>query len=216
MSKRLLRWFLVFGTVTAALIGLEGGYDRWLLIYCGAWAAFGLAALLWIEEDLVRERFRPPNSGADGPWLRAVQLVALAHLIIGALDAGRWHLTDVPDVLRGPAVVMMLIGAGLIALSMRTNRFFSSVVRIQHDRGHRVVDSWPYSVIRHPGYLGMIVSVPCSGLALGSWLAFALGVAYSALMIRRVSFEDGFLQTNLDGYRGYARRVRYRLLPGAW
>lgn len=214
--KRLLRWFLIFGTITAALIGLEGGYDRWLLIYCGAWATFGLAALMGIDDDLVDERFHPPNAGADKPWLRAVQLIALAHLVVGALDAGRWHLAPVPEALRGPAVVLMLVSASLIAFSMRTNRFFSSVVRIQRDRGHRVIDTGPYAIVRHPGYLGMIVSIPCSGLALGSWLAVAFGLAYAALIIRRASFEDAFLQTNLEGYRGYAGRVRYRLLPGAW
>lgn len=216
MSRRLLRWGLTFGTIAVGLIALEGGYNRWLLIYIGSWATFALITLLGIEDDLVHERFRPPDAGADKPWLRAVQLVALAHVVVGALDAGRWHLAPVPDVMRGPAVVVMLAAASLVSFAMRTNRFFSSVVRIQNDRGHRVVDTGPYAIVRHPGYLGMIVSIPCSGLALGSWLAFALGLMYSALIIRRVHFEDGFLQSNLEGYRGYVGRVRYRLLPGGW
>jgi len=96
------------------------------------------------------------------------------------------------------------------------NRFFSPVVRVQTERGHRVIDRGPYGTIRHPGYLGMIVSVLCSGLALGSWLGFAFAVAYGALILRRVFFEDAFLQVNLAGYADYARRVPYRLIPGGW
>ena len=62
----------------------------------------------------------------------------------------------------------------------------------------------------------MILSIPCGGLALGSWLSVALGLAYSALMLRRVIFEDAFLGANLQGYAEYRTRVRYRLVPGVW
>lgn len=99
---------------------------------------------------------------------------------------------------------------------MRENRFFSAVVRIQDDRGHRVVDSGPYAVVRHPGYAGMIVGIPASGLALGSWVGCAIALGYSALILRRVSFEDRFLQRNLAGYTDYAARVRSRVIPGVW
>jgi protein-S-isoprenylcysteine O-methyltransferase Ste14 len=62
----------------------------------------------------------------------------------------------------------------------------------------------------------MILSVPCSGLALGSWLSVGLALMYSALMLRRVAFEDAFLGANLQGYAEYRTRVRYRLVPGLW
>ena len=71
-------------------------------------------------------------------------------------------------------------------------------------------------MIRHPGYLGMILAVPFSGIALGSWLSVVLGVCYSALIVRRVWFEDGFLRQNLRGYGEYAGQVRFRLVPGLW
>jgi protein-S-isoprenylcysteine O-methyltransferase Ste14 len=110
----------------------------------------------------------------------------------------------------------MLASCVLILASMRANQFFSPVVRIQSERGHRVVASGPYASIRHPGYLGMVLALPLSGLALDSWLSAAIGVLYSGLIVRRVVFEDAFLRTNLDGYAEYAARVRYRLIPGAW
>ena len=174
MWKKLLRWSIAMAVLSSGLVLLEGGYDRWLVAYCVGWGAFSLVTVLSVGDDLLRERFRPPDFGADKAWLRAIQLIALAHLVIGALDAGRWHIAPLPDSMRGPAVIAMLASASLITFSMRTNRFFSSVVRIQQDRGHHVIDSGPYSVVRHPGYLGMIVAVPCSGLALGSWIAVAI------------------------------------------
>jgi protein-S-isoprenylcysteine O-methyltransferase Ste14 len=89
-------------------------------------------------------------------------------------------------------------------------------VRVQDDRGHRVIDSGPYSVVRHPGYAGMLLGMPFSGLALGSWLAAGIGLVLSALIFRRVLFEDAFLKKNLTGYAAYADRVRHRLIPGVW
>jgi protein-S-isoprenylcysteine O-methyltransferase Ste14 len=62
----------------------------------------------------------------------------------------------------------------------------------------------------------MIPSMPFSGLALGSWVGFAIGLAYAAMMLRRVLFEDAFLRSNLEGYQAYTGRVRYRLIPGVW
>jgi protein-S-isoprenylcysteine O-methyltransferase Ste14 len=99
---------------------------------------------------------------------------------------------------------------------MLTNRFFSAVIRIQDDRGHRVVDQGPYGVIRHPGYLGMIIGVPMLPIAIGSWWGFLPGSLYALLILNRVTVEDRFLQQNLPGYRDYTTRVRSRLVPGIW
>ena len=96
------------------------------------------------------------------------------------------------------------------------NTFFSEVVRIQEDRGHLVVTSGPYRVVRHPGYAGNIVAWPCIALALGSWFAVLLSAVIVVLFIVRTAWEDRALQTGLEGYAEYAERVRYRLVPGLW
>ena len=216
MAKRMTRFsvaLLCFGTV---LVLLKGGLDGWLALYLGGWAIFALYAFASIDDDLAKERFSPPEPGADRLPLRAIRVIAVIHLVIGALDAGRWHLAPVPDLVRAIALPVMVVSALLVVQAMRANRFFSPVVRVQTERGHRVIDRGPYGTIRHPGYLGMIVSVLCSGLVLGSWLGFAFAAAYAALILRRVFFEDAFLQVNLAGYADYARRVPYRLIPGGW
>ncbi len=216
-GRRLGRFCLVWTLVFGGLFLISGAWnDPWLWTYAAVWAATLLWAVLGIEEDLANERFRPPSRGADRAWLAVIQVVALAHLVVGALDLGRWHVGQVPESLRGTALAGMAAAAILVFRAMHANRFFSSVVRIQDDRGHRVVDKGPYSVVRHPGYAGMIPLMALSGLALGSWLAFGFGVVYGLLIARRTRFEDRFLQANLAGYRDYVRRVPYRLVPGIW
>ena len=99
---------------------------------------------------------------------------------------------------------------------MAENTFFSEVVRIQHDRGHRVVATGPYRYVRHPGYLGNIIAWPCTALAIGSWLALLPAAVVVVLYVIRTALEDRTLQAELAGYVEYAQQVRYRLVPGIW
>ena len=217
MVKRLKRWLLASGIVGVAVFTLAGTWrDPWLWAYTGVWSIAAGYALFSIDEDLARERFNPPNAGADGLALNFVRVVALAHLIVGALDSGRWHLTPVSSGLRAFSLAAMAATFGMFYRAMHENRFFSSVVRVQNERGHHVIDSGPYSIVRHPGYAGLLLATPFSGLALGSWIAAAIGLVMSAMILRRVMFEDAFLQRNLDGYTAYTDRVRHRLIPGVW
>ena len=105
-------------------------------------------------------------------------------------------------------------GYGLALWAMLANRFFSSVIRHQVDRGHYVITTGPYRYVRHPGYTGIIVGVLCSGLALGSWLALVPAGVFVLLILRRTVVEDRFLHEHLDGYAEYAGRVPNRLIPG--
>jgi protein-S-isoprenylcysteine O-methyltransferase Ste14 len=218
MVNRLKRWALVSGVVVGLLFALAGTWrDVWLWGYAIVWSMATFFALFTIDEDLARERFHPPDAGADRTALHFMRVMAIGHLVVGALDSGRWHLTGpVPPAIRALALVAMAAMFALFFGAMRTNRFFSSVVRIQSDRGHRVVDSGLYSVVRHPGYAGLMLGMPFSGLAMGSWIAGGMGLVMSALICRRVMFEDAFLQKNLEGYSEYAQRVRHRVVPGLW
>ena len=214
--RRFGRWFLLNLLIAAVVCALSGDHrDPWLWMYIATVAGLSLYPTLFLDDDLARERFHPPEPGADRLPLRAVRLLALAHIVVSLLDV-RWQFSHVPDGVRLVGLVGMAIAVALVFRAMMVNRFFSAVIRIQKERGHHVIDQGIYGVIRHPGYAGMIPSMPFSGLALGSWLGFAIGLGYAALMLRRVLFEDAFLRSHLEGYRDYAMRVRYRLIPGVW
>src|SRR5262245_46386799 len=217
MGRRLKRWGIAVAVVAGIVLLVSGRWtDPWLWSYIACWAGVSLYSLLSMDDDLARERFTPPEPGADRLSLRAVRVIALAHLVVGALDAGRLHLTSVAPPMRLVGFLGMAVSGLVVFHAMLSNRFFSPVVRIQKERGHHVIESGPYAIVRHPGYAGMIVMAPFSGLALGSWISVALAVVYSGMILRRVRVEDAFLQSVLAGYAAYAVRVRYRLIPGVF
>ena len=185
-------------------------------VYLGIFAAVFVASFLMLDPDLARERMRP--GGQSQPLgLKVFSAVLFAHWIIAGLDHGRFHWSDsIPAWLQWLGLAALAAGYALCLWAMRVNRFFSSVVRIQSDRGH-VVTSGPYAVIRHPGYLAGIVVVLASGVALGSWIATAfLAIPTLPFLLYRAITEDRILQAELPGYRDYAQRVRWRLIPGLW
>ena len=217
MAKRLIRFMFGLSIVGAGVMLLAGTWrDPWLWAYLGLWALLGTYAMAILDDDLARERFKPPTQGADRLSLRIIRIVALSHMAIGALDTGRWHFAPVSPEWRIAGLVGTAVTAAMVFYAMSRNRFFSSVVRIQTDRGHHVIDSGPYAIVRHPGYAGMLPLMVMSGLALGSWLAVGMGLVYSALVLKRVLVEDAFLRANLAGYADYASRVQYRLIPKVW
>ena len=132
---------------------------------------------------------------------------------MSAASTGPAH-ADRPS--RPLALVGYAAGMALAVCAMAANRFFSPVVRIQHERGHTLVTSGPYRFVRHPGYVGAILASLCGGVALGSWWSLVPLAPFAALFLRRTAVEDRMLRADLDGYAGYAERVRYRLVPGLW
>jgi protein-S-isoprenylcysteine O-methyltransferase Ste14 len=180
--------FLILAAV--ALFASAGTFailGFWL--YLSIFAAVILASLLALDPSLLRERMRPGFHWSDSvpAWVQALGLIAVA------------------------------AGYALCFWAMAVNRFFSSVVRIQTDRGQHVITAGPYACMRHPGYLAGIVIMVTSGPALGSWIAAALLVVASLpFLLHRAVTEDRVLIAELPGYRRYARRVRWRILPGIW
>jgi protein-S-isoprenylcysteine O-methyltransferase Ste14 len=168
-------------------------------IYLAIFAAVFIAAFAMLDRGLLQERMRP--GGRPAPLgLRLLNVVLLAHWIIAGLDRGRLHWTDaVPAWLQGVGLVLVAIGYALVFWAMLVNRFFSSVVRIQSDRGQHVV------------------IVLASGIALGSWLAAAfLAAVVLPFLVYRVLNEDRVLQSRLEGYADYVHVVPWRLIPGLW
>jgi protein-S-isoprenylcysteine O-methyltransferase Ste14 len=112
--------------------------------------------------------------------------------------------------------ILISLGYAISVWALVENRYFSSVVRIQTDRGHAVCDSGPYRIVRHPGYAGNILPLPGIMMALSSmWTLIPAAVALIIAVVR-TALEDRTLQEELPGYRDFAQRVRYRLIPGVY
>lgn len=219
VSRRVLT---VAASLLASLVVLLAcaGRSTWLAawLYAAISAGVALVGLAVVPRDVIAERGRKKDDVE--PWDRVltslITLPWLAQYVVAGLDQ-RFGWTPAP-----PTLVMLAgllgyaLGQGLVTAAMRANRYFSNVVRIQADRGQQVCDRGPYRVVRHPGYVGMMVSFLSTPLALGSWWSLLPALLVVALLVVRTALEDQTLRARLEGYEAYAHRVRWRLLPGAW
>jgi protein-S-isoprenylcysteine O-methyltransferase Ste14 len=164
----------------------------------------------------MQERMRPGGRRVGLHFLPII-IVMFLHWAVAGIDRGRLHLSDaVPRSLEVVALVLFALAWIAIVWAMSVNRFFSSIPRIQSERGHTVISGGPYRFVRHPGYTAALLAAVTSGIGLGSWIStFIVPIAF-ALLVWRTMVEDRMLQCDLPGYADYAARVRYRLVPGLW
>ena len=141
-------------------------------------------------------------------------LVSIQPVAAGLDHRFGWWAT--PPALLWPGTVLFALSAALIIWCLAVNRHAETTVRIQTDRSHQVVTCGPYRVVRHPMYVGAVAMYPATALVWGSGAALGIGLAVGLLFVWRTGREDRTLQDELPGYREYAVRTRYRLVPGLW
>ncbi|QDV35515.1 methyltransferase family protein [Tautonia plasticadhaerens] len=212
------RILAVEAALAAILFTAAGRMDLpWFWAVLALHATLMAAGMLAIDPDLRKERLRPGPGGTSRRVRFFALPLVLAHLVVAGMDVGRFGWSGpMPVAVQAGALLGYAAGMGLSIWAMAANRFFSPVVRIQAERGHHVVSSGPYRFLRHPGYTGLLVGTVCGGIALGSWWSLLPLVPLVALFLHRTALEDRFLREGLVGYADYARRVRFRLVPGLW
>jgi protein-S-isoprenylcysteine O-methyltransferase Ste14 len=142
--------------------------------------------------------------------------LGLPLFVVAGLDHRFEWSPHFPSWLNILGLVLASAGYGFAGWALLENRFFSAVVRIQSERGHAVCDTGPYKIIRHPGYSGSLLPPFAMALALDSVWTLIPATAAVVIAVVRTSLEDRTLQKELPGYREYADRVRYRLIPGIY
>jgi protein-S-isoprenylcysteine O-methyltransferase Ste14 len=213
-----------FIVVLAATLFIASGRLNWAMgwVYIGMYVVLtAVRALVLIpaSPELLAERAQVKEDVKE--WDRVFAALVsvylpLLMLLTAGLDARFGWSPEIPFALQIGAVPIAALAHLLILWAMKVNTFFSGIVRIQKDRGHTVISGGPYKVVRHPGYVGMIVFGFASPLVLGSLWALLAGAGMMCVTIARTVLEDRTLQEELEGYRDYAGLVRYRLLPGIW
>ncbi len=218
------RIILVLGTVLvygALLFGLAGRLDWWeawvfLAIYLGGITANGLWSLRH-NPEMLNERGRIGKNAKT--WDKVIGIVYMILLIaiygIAGLDA-RFGWSAEPLWVKIVGGIGFALSMGMTFWVMTANTFLSTFVRIQDDRGHTTVTGGPYRFVRHPMYAGVLIMSWAMPLLLGSWWAVIPGLLNMGLFFVRTSLEDRTLQAELPGYKEYAARVRFRLIPGVW
>lgn len=225
MVLRLTIRTALFLAVMAALLFIPAGTARWpaawvFLLGMIAWSTAMSAWLVKHDPGLLAERMAPLYQQGQKGWDKV--LIHCAAILWGAwlafmpLDAVRFGWSHVPVWVQGLGALCLLIMAYLVYLTFRENSFAAPVVRIQRERGHKVVTTGPYRHVRHPMYAGAIFFFLGVPLLLGSWYGLVLAPLMMAMLALRAVMEERMLIAELEGYADYAARVRYRLIPLIW
>jgi protein-S-isoprenylcysteine O-methyltransferase Ste14 len=186
-----------------------------LLVY----VIFAVVALLALSRPLIEERSKLLAQGQRTDVLLASAFAVFLYpgtmLVCGFDHRFAWS-PPVPGTLEVVALALFVVGYAFSLWAMRANPFFATVVRIQGERGHQVVDQGPYRLVRHPGYAGAVAAHLVLPVALGSLWGLLPAVIGSVLLAFRVVHEERVLERDLAGYREYKSRVQWRLVPGVW
>lgn len=219
---RLVVAYLLIPVILLICGGDLGWWQAWF--YSLLIVAAGIGGRIWAEQrhpGLMAERQNIENVQNAKSWdkvlapLMAVS-VGFPMVIVAGLDHRYNWSPEFPLWLIVIGFILISFGYAFATWALAENKFFSSVVRIQTERGHVVCDSGPYRFVRHPGYAGNIPPLLGIVLALGSVWTLIPAVVALIIAVIRTALEDQTLQEELSGYRDYARRVRYRLIPGIY
>lgn len=203
----------------AALFLIAGQSDLpWIWVYLALRLLFTAACVLAMSEEVARERLKPgPGAKKERLFPIASGSLWVVHLVIAPLDLGRFGWSaGFPLGLHAVGVAATVAGMGVVVWALRHNEYLSARIRIQEERGHRVANTGPYAHIRHPNYAGGALIALASGLVFGSWPAIVPMLFWVPLIAYRTLNEEKVLFAELDGYREYAEKVRFRFLPEVW
>ena len=217
----ILREYISRLVMLLILLGISGNWgwvNGWLFSF---FALLTIIVVHWVvvrnNPDLYNERGAKHSDAKpfDAILLPCYALGGYAVLIIAALDE-RFSWSDLNSIWISMGIGLMILTAIITTSAMASNPFFSSTVRIQKERGQEVVDSGPYHIIRHPGYMGGILFYLAAFCMLDSYWVLIPVLITLVIIIIRTKMEDDTLQNELEGYSDYSKNVCYRLIPGVW
>ncbi|MDY0175072.1 MAG: isoprenylcysteine carboxylmethyltransferase family protein [Bacteroidales bacterium] len=215
-----IRWIIITGLVFFAASGDLSNVRVWIYLAIYALGGIAIGILLYKKAPQLlkdREKMQEGTKPLDKYIILTYFLLALfVTPLVAGLDR-RIHLADtLPFAYLYAGIILYLLSAVFSVWPMIHNPFFETTVRIQENKSHQVIRTGPYRIVRHPGYLGMILSSLSMPLVLGSIFALIPMFIMVVLMVLRTYYEDTTLQRELHGYADYCRDVRYRLVPYVW
>jgi protein-S-isoprenylcysteine O-methyltransferase Ste14 len=229
VTRGAMRWLLreTLGNLIliAILFGIVGRWDWWngwalSAIYI-LWSLGSVIFILPVNPQMLAERqlsgVKKDSKRWDLVMVSLMGVFVLATYLTACFDVRNgWSPSFAPAVQIAGGVVAVLGYDVILLRSMTANAFFNAIVRIQTDRKHTVATGGPYRFVRHPGYAGTILTHLATPFLLNSRWALIPAALVVAVLVVRTALEDRTLQAELAGYKEYAARVRYRLLPGIW
>lgn len=226
MKLRAVVGFALYVMLSFGILFVAAGTPAWPM----AWVYAGLSLvmilgsrlLVWCKwPDALRERGQFTEAEGIQSWDRLLSFVVgllgpTAVGIVAGLDHRFGWSPNLPDGVVAVATLLVAGGFGVGAWAMVSNRYFSSVARIQRDRGQSVMRGGPYRFVRHPAYAGALLSGLATPVMLSALWAWVPAVGTMIAVVIRTRLEDRMLREGLEGYADYAGVTRHRLIPGVW
>lgn len=227
MDQRIIARYAIRELLGLVFMGVALFWSAGELDWWPAWASIAImlgwiisTAIVIVRRDpsLLAERLGPRKGAKrwDMAILSVVGVSQLARYVIAGLDHRNGWSGSVALAPQLAAFTVCVLGYALVVWATASNAFFSQIVRIQTERGHTVAAGGPYHYVRHPTYLGSILYELAVPMLLSSWWSMIPSALNALLLTVRTILEDRTLQAELPGYADYARRVRFRLIPGIW
>ena len=198
--------------------------SAWSLKWTWAWIFLAMGFIILIinlivlPSEVIEERGRKKENVKK--WDKILTTLNIFPMIgiyvLSGLDYRFNWSFDLHIIIHIVGFVLFFIGAMLFTWSMVSNKFFSTMVRIQTEREHKVATEGPYKYVRHPGYVGFILMCLVTPIALGSLYGIIMSSIVTVIFIIRTALEDKTLRNELNGYREYSKNVKYRLVPFVW
>ena len=220
-SAKAVAWMIFMGVVLFVPAGTLDWRGGW--IFMAEMVIGSLVSVLWLawrDPALLKDRmggaFQKGQVFWDKVFMSLMIVIWYGWLVLMALDAKRWGTSHVPEWLSDVGAVLIPLGFLAVLWTFRENSFAAPVVKIQEERGQKVISTGPYSIVRHPMYAGALLYMLGMPLLLGSWLGLAVLPLIVGFLTIRIFIEERALRKGLPGYSEYATRVRYRLVPYVW
>jgi len=222
IRKAIIRFILMFVVLGGILFGAAG-----TIAWTRGWIYLGITLLTLLVSRIIffindpgaaiqRSKRVKPVLPFDKFFYALNTPLWFVLLVVAGLDTERFGWSYLPMSWTWIGSLGFVFFAGFSIWPFLVNPHFEAVVRLQEDRAHKVIDSGPYRIIRHPGYSAGLFCNLFTPLILGSLYAFIPAALVMFLYVYRTANEDRFLRRQLKGYEQYAKRTRYRLIPGIW
>jgi protein-S-isoprenylcysteine O-methyltransferase Ste14 len=214
-----LFYLLIFPVVLFLLAGDWRWVEGWVYSVSFLAMSFGTLVYLYFHDPaLLKERFGSPIQQTQKPWDKVLLSLFFVEFIVWfaimPLDARRFHWSPAfPPWLRALGALLQIVATYIVFAALRENTFAAPVVKMQRERGQKVISSGLYGIVRHPMYAGATLLFIAGPLLLGSIAGLALSLLLIITIGARAVGEEAMLKAELEGYREYMRKVKWRMIP---
>ena len=219
LKKKVFFRFIMAPIFIGLILFLPAGtlyyWQAW--IYCGVlFIPMFLVVLYFLKKDpeLLERRMRTREKEEKQKIIIKIGIILFfIGFILSGLDY-RYHWSNVPVPLVIAANAIVLAGYIIVFFVLRENSYASRIIEVE--KGQKVITTGPYSIVRHPMYMGVLLMYLFTPIALGSYWAIIFFLPLIPLIVVRLLNEEEVLSRELPGYKEYCQKTRYYLVPFIW